>query len=124
MAELRINIDYCSKCPYHELQDVHTADSFENESNVYCKKLNEVVYKNLDWYEPGKVDKVPETCPLLISKCADIKDKVTEIKDKYSYVLGGLMGTIIGNANLNWLANSAESLMKDIDELEIAVCDG
>ncbi|MBQ8985283.1 hypothetical protein IJ076_01860 [Candidatus Saccharibacteria bacterium] len=73
-----LEIDNCTKCPYHWTDDLLTADSFEHDIGIFCKKVtvpeNETTitysgrcpYKMVtadDWH-PERYALVPDWCPL------------------------------------------------------------
>lgn len=61
---IEIEIEYCSKCPFGKLYpDYSSPDSFENNSQIKCEKLNKIIHKYLGPFEIGKYDKVPNECP-------------------------------------------------------------
>lgn len=65
--KIQIEIKSCADCPYHYQTRVFTADSFENEYDLHCKKANKQIAIYVDWNKLTSV-KVPKWCPCRIKK--------------------------------------------------------
>ena len=66
MKEIKIKIEFCSQCPFGRvLSDPDPDDWFcDDDARVYCTKLRKDVAGALRPYEVGKIDTVPEDCPM------------------------------------------------------------
>ena len=66
MKEIKIKIEFCSQCPYGRVMaDTDPDDWFcDDDERVYCTKLERNIASALRPYEVGKIDTVPEDCPM------------------------------------------------------------
>jgi hypothetical protein len=55
------DINYCTECPYAKISQVLTGDSFEHVVKIFCKQLQEDIYKYLETFDKAII---PKECPL------------------------------------------------------------
>lgn len=60
------DVEFCSKCPYGAVYPDPDPDDWfcDDDERVYCRKLDRDVCSALRPYEVGKIDTVPDCCPL------------------------------------------------------------
>ena len=90
-------IEKCNDCPHHEVHDICTADSFENETGIYCGETDDFTDSWERYTYGGRIDKrlsysydtwesseapVPNWCPLLIEQYVETEDKLKALLDK------------------------------------------
>ncbi len=64
MTTIQIKIKDCSECPFHKVESVYTADSFENISKWICKKAKNIVIDGcVGWTDKVKI---PNWCPVRV----------------------------------------------------------
>lgn len=99
-AKITLEISKCNSCPYHEIHGIRTADSFENETGIYCGEQDDITDSWERYTYDGRVDKklihsydiwesseanVPAWCPFLIKEYDRIiKDIVDNHKNNIS----------------------------------------
>lgn len=55
-----VEVESCDRCPHSIVTSVLTSDPFDNVREVECIKLNETIYRYLDWNEMAAI---PDNCP-------------------------------------------------------------
>lgn len=87
-----IGIKNCNDCNSHEVHGIYTSDSFENETGIYCGRVNDsseswerhthdgridkkLVHNYDTW--GSKIAKVPSWCPLLIESYRRIIEDIS-----------------------------------------------
>lgn len=66
MKEIKIKVEFCSNCPFGRvLPDPDPDDWFcDDDVKVYCTKSKRDICSALRPYEVGKLDTVPDNCPM------------------------------------------------------------
>lgn len=78
IAEIRLQIEFCSQCPRARLSETYYNPEFDEEDqDIFCEELGKTVHKALHWNEiktrhqcpdpkyDNSMDFVPEDCPYL-----------------------------------------------------------
>lgn len=84
-------IEKCNDCASHEIHGIYTSDSFENETGIYCGKVEDTSDSWERHTYDGRVDKklihsydtwesktasIPDWCPILLDSYKHIIDKI------------------------------------------------
>lgn len=62
MARIALDIKNCQQCPHYDSKIIYTADSFERDFDMICKKANRTIAGYVSPWEADK-EAVPEWCP-------------------------------------------------------------
>lgn len=106
-VKITLIIENCAKCPFHEVHQIVTPDSFEHEFGIYCTKVDDHedsferytydgrIEKRLvvaDDRDPELFSKVPSWCPIIAQQLQELIEGITN-----SQVWKDTMGIITAN---------------------------